>query len=41
MTRETGTHAIESYNRSAEPWNDRAYERQEALMCGPGRFEQP
>jgi hypothetical protein len=34
-------HAIESYSRPDEPCNDRAYERQEAMMCGMGRFEEP
>jgi hypothetical protein len=34
-------YAVESYNRPETPWLDRTYERQEALMCGPGLFEQP
>ena len=33
-------YAIKSYNNSYN-FSDSRYEREEALMCGPGRFEQP
>ena len=33
-------YAIGEWDKPAQPWDD-SYARQEALMCGPGRFEQP
>jgi hypothetical protein len=32
---------FESCDKSPEVYEDRSYERAEALMCGPGRFEEP
>jgi hypothetical protein len=32
-------HAIKSWDEPTPDW-DSTYARQEALMCGPGRFEQ-
>jgi len=33
-------HAIKSWGEPEPAW-DNSYARKEALMCGPGRFEQP